>query len=594
MAVSFRTALNLGLIFIITVIFLESLFSFIFLARSTERITEIINLNESKLSAWYEVAEIIYEAKEDLNEFSQGYIDVIAPMDLMINKAIRKMQSIEGLVADSEELEHIEEIIKECRILQTVAHAYQAEVREGYRGGSSGIEMEAMTISRLNHIVQLWRNAVAEVNENLVNKKREVFRITEFAKTMLGLIFISATLSAIIVGFFIARSLSIPIEKLVRGTQRIANGDLDYKVDIETKDEIGQLADSFNTMAKELAKVQKELVSANEETTILYIISSKIIRTIDLDELLNVVLVTITSMPNFPFLEKGGVFIIEGDTMRLAAHLGHSQEFLEAHQKMKVGECLCGLVAKTGKILISNDCFADDRHTILPSDTDPHGHIIVPLKGTNRLVGVLYLYLPVNQEVSDHLKKMFEIIGTQVGIAIENATNYKDAIELTLVDPLTGLQNRRVMLANLDKYIVLAERHNRSLSLIMMDLDNFKKFNDTHGHQVGDQLLVQVANIMLKLVRKSGHIVRYGGEEFLLMLPEADWKDAFQVAERIRKAVEKETSITISLGVVSLHKGEKGINSQNLIKDADKALYRAKQLGRNRIEIAWKENAEME
>ena len=589
MAVSFRTALNLGLVFIIAVIFMESLFSYIFVSRSTERINTIINLNETKLSSWYDVAEIIYEAKDVLYEFSHGNIDVIAPMDLLINKAIQEMKSIEGLAAGSKELARIEEIIEECRILQIVIYAYEAEVREGYRGGSSGREMETMAVSRVNHIVQLWRNAVTEVNENLVTKKRDVFRITDFAKRMLGFILLSATLTAIIVGFFIARSLSIPIEKLAKGTQRIANGDLDYRVEIEAKDEIGQLAGSFNKMAAELAKVQKELVSANEETTILYIISSKINRTIDLDELLRLVLETIIQMPTFPFLEKGGVFIIKGDAMYLAAHLGHSPEFLEAHNNMRVGECLCGQVAKSGEILISNDCFADERHTILPSDAEPHGHIIVPLKGTNSMVGVLYLYLPINQEVGDHLKKMFEIIGTQVGIAIENATNYKDAVELTLVDPLTGLQNRRVMLANLDKYIVLAERHGRSLSLIMMDLDHFKKFNDTHGHQVGDQLLVQVADIMQKLVRKSGHIVRYGGEEFLLMLPEADWKGAFQVAERIRKAVEKETAITISLGVASLQKGEKRVTSQDLIKDADTALYRAKQLGRNRIEIAWKD-----
>jgi diguanylate cyclase (GGDEF)-like protein len=213
----------------------------------------------------------------------------------------------------------------------------------------------------------------------------------------------------------------------------------------------------------------------------------------------------------------------------------------------------------------------------------------VPLKGANRLVGVLYLYLPVNQEVSGHLRKMLEIIGAQVGIAVENATNYRDAIELTLVDPLTGLQNRRVMLVNLDKYIVLAERHKRSLSLIMMDLDHFKKFNDTHGHQLGDQLLIQVADIMKKLVRKSGHIVRYGGEEFLMMLPETDWKGAFQVAERLRKSVEKLTPITISLGIATLQSGGEGVTPQDLIKDADTALYRAKQLGRNRIEVAWKE-----
>ncbi|KPJ99384.1 MAG: hypothetical protein AMJ60_05235 [Desulfobacterales bacterium SG8_35] len=375
------------------------------------------------------------------------------------------------------------------------------------------------------------------------------------------------------------------------GTQKIANGDLAFRVGIEAKDEIGLLADSFNKMAEELAKVQQDLITANEETSILYIISANINRTIDLDELLHVVLETVTKMPSFPFLDKGGVFIVEGETMHLAAHLGHSDEFLQAHKRMKVGECLCGQVAKSGEILISRDCFADERHTILPSDAEAHGHIIVPLKGTKSLVGVLYLYLPVNQEMSDHLKKMFEIIGTQVGIAIENATNYREAVELTLVDPLTGLQNRRVMLANLDKYIVLSERHNRSLSLLMMDLDHFKKFNDTHGHQLGDQLLVQVADIMKKLVRKSGHIVRYGGEEFLMMLPETDWKGAFQVAERIRKAVEKLTPITISLGIASLQADDKNVTSQDLIKDADTALYRAKQLGRNRIEVAWKQQS---
>ena len=589
MAVSFRTALNLGLVFIIAVIFLESLASYIFVSRNTGRVAQIINLNEAKLGSWYDVAEIIYEAKESFNEFSHGNVDVIAPVDLLLNKAIKEMQAIEGLGAGPDDWAHIEEIINECRILQVVIFAYESEVREGYRGGSSGLEMEEMVVSRVNHIVQLWQNAVAAVSENLADKKREVFKITDFAKRMMGLIFFSAILTSLLVGFFISRSLRIPIRKLALGTQKIANGDLDFRVGIEADDEIGVLAGSFNKMAEDLAKVQQELVMANEETTILYIISAKISRTIDLDELLHVVLETLTKMPSFPFLDKGGVFIIEGEAMHLAAHLGHSDEFLEAHKRMKVGDCLCGQVAKSGELVISSDCFADDRHTILPSDTESHGHIIVPLKGTNRLVGVLYLYLPVNQEVSGHLRKMLEIIGAQVGIAIENATNYRDAIELTLVDPLTGLQNRRVMLVNLDKYIVLAERHKRSLSLIMMDLDHFKKFNDTHGHQLGDQLLIQVADIMKKLVRKSGHIVRYGGEEFLMMLPETDWKGAFQVAERIRKSVEKLTPITISLGIATLQAGGEGVTSQDLIKDADTALYRAKQLGRNRIEVAWKE-----
>jgi len=591
MAVSFRTARNLGLVFIVAVIFLESLFSYVSVSRSTERIAEIIDLNESKLRSWYDVADIINESKEVLFQFRLGEVDVIAPVDLLVDTAIKEMGSIRELADDPKELMRVEEIIDECRMLQIILYAYESEVREGYRGGSSAIEMEDMAVSRMNHIVQLWRDAVAEANENLMNKKREVFRITDFAGRMLGFILLSATLTTIIAGLFISRALNIPIRKLAKGTQRIANGDLDYRVAVKARDEIGLLADSFNKMAEELAKVQQDLVSANEETTILYIISSKINRTIDLDELLQLVLETIVQMPTFPFLDKGGVFLVEGEAMHLAAHLGHSTEFLDAHKRMKVGECLCGQVAKTGELVISSDCFSDDRHTILPSDTEPHGHIIVPLKGINRLVGVLYLYLPVNRNVSDHLKKMFEIIGAHVGIAIENATHYKDAKELTLVDPLTGLQNRRVMLANLEKYIVLAERHNRNLSIIMMDLDHFKKFNDNYGHQAGDRLLIQIADIMRGLVRKSGHIVRYGGEEFLVMLPETDQNDAYQVAERIRTTVGEQTPVTISLGIASFQQGQKGLTTHDLIRDADTALYRAKQLGRNRIEKAGSEQS---
>jgi len=165
--------------------------------------------------------------------------------------------------------------------------------------------------------------------------------------------------------------------------------------------------------------------------------------------------------------------------------------------------------------------------------------------------------------------------------------------ELSNTDDLTKLYNRRYFMEVFELEFQRAKRYGSYLSFIMMDIDNFKDFNDTYGHLLGDEILLEVARILKKNLRVNDQIGRYGGEEFALMMPETDLKGAMVVAERHRKQVEDFTlhkgneklKITISLGVAT-YPDPRVEKLDDLIKLADDALLEAKSGGRNRIQVA--------
>jgi len=115
----------------------------------------------------------------------------------------------------------------------------------------------------------------------------------------------------------------------------------------------------------------------------------------------------------------------------------------------------------------------------------------------------------------------------------------------------------------------------------MLDIDDFKKYNDTYGHSAGDKMLTSVAQVLIEDIRNADAIARYGGEEFLVMLPETTLEAALVTAERVRRGVAEQSSVTISLGVASYHK--EMVKKEDLINNADEALYRAKKGGKNRV-----------
>jgi diguanylate cyclase (GGDEF)-like protein len=171
---------------------------------------------------------------------------------------------------------------------------------------------------------------------------------------------------------------------------------------------------------------------------------------------------------------------------------------------------------------------------------------------------------------------------------IENAY-HEEIYRLTTIDGLTQIFNKRYFLENLEREIARSQRYRRSLSLVMFDIDHFKKINDSYGHLAGDYVLKMLASTVKSKIRREDLFARYGGEEFAIVLPEIDGDNGKAFAEKIRQIVEKQDfrfentriRVTISMGVSTID--EETTDAASLIKRADERLYEAKSAGRNRV-----------
>lgn len=224
------------------------------------------------------------------------------------------------------------------------------------------------------------------------------------------------------------------------------------------------------------------------------------------------------------------------------------------------------------------------------------GLISIPLKLGERRIGFLHLVMAPEVVFSGDEISLLQTLGDQFSAAVERARMYENFEKMAMIDSLTGLYNRR-QLFNLGQVeFSRACRYNHSISVIMLDIDLFKKVNDVYGHIIGDQVLQQIANRCRSVLRTSDIIGRYGGEEFVILLPETSIHHAQNIANRIRLLVldrpimtdRGDISVSVSLGISSME-GDCDSRLEWVIDQADQALLKAKDLGRNRV-VTWKEN----
>lgn len=351
-------------------------------------------------------------------------------------------------------------------------------------------------------------------------------------KRAAALIVASLFLTLVLTAIILRRTVSRPIAQVTDAMRKAAGGDLHSRAVAKGDDEIAQMANSFNTMTTELQRAYDGMQREQDKLTTIIRSAKEAIIVADAND--NVTLVN-------PSAE-----ILLGQTL----HQIKSNGFLEALGDRLLMQRLLDDVTGNPEIFRRGELILSAQASRINADD---GHVA----GSAALIRDI----TVEKTLEDELRK------------------------LSTTDGLTGLFNRRFLDETLQLELVRARRYGHSLSVLMLDVDHFKKFNDQHGHDMGDRVLKAVAAAMKSALRQSDFACRYGGEEFLAILPDTNSVGALETAERMRLAicalVVDGLSVTVSIGGASFP--DFAINAQNeLVEKADGALYEAKHQGRNR------------
>jgi diguanylate cyclase (GGDEF)-like protein len=334
---------------------------------------------------------------------------------------------------------------------------------------------------------------------------------------------------------------------------------------------------------------KEELDKTLYNLSILYSISRAMTYISDLKSLLQYILnqaIEITSA------EKGSLMLYDLETNRLTIRVLAGLKDKVYQDKVNNGEIKCksfqpgegiaGRVFQTGVPMVidkavEDECFVD------PDSSYVRSIVCIPMMVFSEVLGVINVTNKMDeQSFSNDDVEMLKAVADQAAVAINKAQLW----EMAVTDSLTGLFVRRYFMAKFQEEILRAERYKKVLTVVMADLDRFKRINDTYGHTAGDRVLKAVGKYLQKNIRDVDIIARYGGEEFVLLLPEADKLEAYTVAERLREGfsmlqLEALPQLTLSLGIASYP--QDGTNLELLIKRADAAMYVAKQMGRNKV-----------
>jgi diguanylate cyclase (GGDEF)-like protein len=306
---------------------------------------------------------------------------------------------------------------------------------------------------------------------------------------------------------------------------------------------------------------------------------------LDLKEILNIVMEKIRDL----LQPKNWSLLLMDDAtgeLKFEIVVGEGAEKIKG-VRLKLGEGIAGLVAKEKKPILVEDVAGDkrflDRIDKL-SQFKTHSIVCVPLIARGKCHGVIELINKVEDgRFGEEDLLLLNTLADYTAIAIENAKFFNTVQELTITDDLTGLYNSRFLHSRLEYEVERARRFKYELSMIFLDLDYFKHVNDKYGHLCGSKLLKEVAELILSKVRNIDMACRYGGDEFIILMPETSKKNALVVAEKLRKSMKGASflsddginhRLTGSFGVASFPSDAE--NKNDLINMADKAMYKVK------------------
>jgi diguanylate cyclase (GGDEF)-like protein len=389
----------------------------------------------------------------------------------------------------------------------------------------------------------------------------------------IGLILLAFLVCALAFALTAARSLQSQIGRLLTAARNIGKGDFSIEVPTEGNDEFAALGKEFNSMARQLETRLEELQleRARLQETVRRV-GESLGKGLDRDALLGIVVQTAVDGVG---AECGRVVMRHGvnGTLSEAARAGNVSSYMAAVQAAEAAALEAGEAAETQ--ISGANALARPLNAPEPDEG---------------VLGVISIARP-GRPFSQRQRELFEYLTNQAAISIENVDLHETIQRQAVTDELTGLFNHRRFQEVMTAEVERTRRFGQELGLIMLDIDNFKRVNDTYGHLQGDLVLREVARALRESSREIDEPARYGGEEMAVALPQTGLQGAYEFAERVRQRIEGlqielldgdgTLRVTASFGAASLPHSAK-IDKDALVAAADAALYRAKRSGKNR------------
>jgi diguanylate cyclase (GGDEF)-like protein len=351
---------------------------------------------------------------------------------------------------------------------------------------------------------------------------------------------------------------------------------------------------TLQTLANQVATLlQKARLHARTQEhlrvmTTLQSISHTVASSLELDEILNNVIRLLKDSFGYSYIS---IYLLDGDVLHLGAQLGYPNDQLIHEIPINAG--VIGRTARTRETQLVCDVSVDPD--FLRAAYEVKSEIAVPLLKDEIVLGVLNVESREAAALDENAVNFLNALAGSVAVAIDNARLHAEVKFMALTDVISGLANRRAFDEILDREMTRASRYSQPISLIILDLDSFKEYNDKWGHPAGDVRLKEIADMLRASVREPDVAARYGGEEFAVILPNTSKSGAVRLAERLRQSAEASapqindrnspiSGYTISLGVATFP--EDATSVDELLHMADSAELTAKRLGKNRVYVA--------